>query len=305
LKGTLLKKEDIASIDGTGIIISSFNRQNLLMLEGITEIEKSDFILHHSKNKPEATSREDYNKSYHQLIEKINSGDFEKVVLSRVKEIPWKGNTIDLFDKLNTHYTSTFNYLFSCEDYGLWMGASPELLCSIENNKLNTVAIAGTKTKNESWGEKEIQEQLFVTKYIEQELTALGIEEVQLEGPEDLAAGPVEHLKTKISAEIGGTSWASIVNRLHPTPATCGIPTKKSMSFIDEIEIHQRDFYTGYIGILNDKQQFFVNLRCMQIGADSTNLYLGGGITKSSNLDDEWEETERKAKTLESILSSI
>ena len=46
-----------------------------------------------------------------------------------------------------------------------------------------------------------------------------------------------------------------------------------------------------------------MNLRCLELEKDNINLYIGGGITKDSNAEDEWEETVNKAKTIKSVFA--
>ena len=41
-----------------------------------------------------------------------------------------------------------------------------------------------------------------------------------------------------------------------------------------------------------------MNLRCTEIFANGVKLYVGGGITKDSIPEKEWEETELKSQTL-------
>ncbi|MBT8309777.1 MAG: isochorismate synthase, partial [Flavobacteriaceae bacterium] len=43
-------------------------------------------------------------------------------------------------------------------------------------------------------------------------------------------------------------------------------------------------------------------LRCMQIIGDEIFLYVGGGITKESIPNAEWEETVNKANTMKDVL---
>ena len=49
----------------------------------------------------------------------------------------------------------------------------------------------------------------------------------------------------------------------------------------------------------------FVNLRCMQLISEPENsaiLYIGGGITKASIPELEWEETIAKSKVMKNVL---
>ena len=42
----------------------------------------------------------------------------------------------------------------------------------------------------------------------------------------------------------------------------------------------------------------FVNIRCAQIVDETLTIYVGGGITKDSNADDEWNEILNKSQTM-------
>ena len=46
----------------------------------------------------------------------------------------------------------------------------------------------------------------------------------------------------------------------------------------------------------------FVNLRCMKIEDKLASIFVGGGITKDSNPEAEWEETVNKAQTMKKVL---
>ena len=49
--------------------------------------------------------------------------------------------------------------------------------------------------------------------------------------------------------------------------------------------------------------QLYVNLRCMQIKEQNAIVYVGGGITESSNPESEWRETVSKSQTIKKVLS--
>jgi len=111
-------------------------------------------------------------------------------------------------------------------------------------------------------------------------------------------SGQVIHLKTEFSFN-GKSIVSNFIDRLHPSSAICGKPREKAMVFIKENEPHNRKLYTGYLGYESDSEmRYFVNLRCMEIHKHTATLYLGGGITKQSILENEWKETEDKAQSL-------
>jgi len=98
----------------------------------------------------------------------------------------------------------------------------------------------------------------------------------------------------------------NFINELHPSSAISGMPKHTAITNIKEAETHHRKLYTGYLGFeKGDSINYFVNLRCMQVHKESATLYLGGGITKESILESEWEETEHKAQSLLSPLEKM
>jgi isochorismate synthase len=185
------------------------------------------------------------------------------------------------------------------------MGASPETLLEAKKNLVNTMSLAGTKQEGEEWTDKEIEEQDLVTQTIKRAFNKANCKELNIEGPNTIKAGQVQHLHTHISAILNKSDdWKPLLQTLHPTPAVCGIPTEEARKFIVENEKYNRAYYTGFLGVLaENKKQFFVNLRCMEIFEETALLYIGGGITAKSNLEKEWQETERKSLTLANHLN--
>ena len=95
-----------------------------------------------------------------------------------------------------------------------------------------------------------------------------------------------------------------LINALHPTSAVCGMPLEAARNFILESEKYNRKYYSGFLGEYKMQEQtnLFVNLRCCEIESQKTILYVGCGITKDSQTDKEFIETENKAKTILSVL---
>jgi isochorismate synthase len=79
------------------------------------------------------------------------------------------------------------------------------------------------------------------------------------------------------------------------------------MDFIKTSEKHSRGYYAGFLGPMgiSEPLRLYVNLRCMRVYDDRLILYIGGGITRESIPQDEWEETEIKADTLLSVLKKV
>jgi len=251
----------------------------------------------------EAIVKEDYLKLIANTVEELNTTSTQKIVISRIKEIDNNGiNLIQTFKNLHSNYPNAYLYLWYTQDQGLWIGASPELLLEEENLTVKTVSLAGTLPKGEEWTSKEIQEQQVVTDYIVSKLK--GSNRINIDGPITVDAGFFNHLKSYISAEVNNYNQVNeILDRLHPTPAVCGMPKDKAKDFIVANEGYDRKFYAGYFGFKTpEKSTYFVNLRCAQIFSNTVKLYVGGGIMPDSVPEKEWNETELKSKTIGNLL---
>src|SRR5690606_36067436 len=170
-------------------------------------------------------------------------------------------------------------------------------------------------------------EQQLVTDFILKQLESSNLKSQTLNlKPETIKAGNLVHLKTSITAIFNSKiNFKQLLRNLHPTPAVCGLPKDAAKQFILKNENYNREFYTGFLGEINVKtsvtrnnnsrnaennayatvktvSNLFVNLRCMQISNQEAIIYVGGGITKDSNDEAEWEETVQKALVMKNVL---
>jgi isochorismate synthase len=247
-------------------------------------------------------------------IHEIEQGSFEKVVLSRTLAIELS-NSFDIsiaFQKLCALYSNALISFVSIPEKGSWLGASPELLVSVENRRtFKTTALAGTQSftegvnlKNVAWTQKDIEEQALVERYIISCFKKIRLREYEEHGPRTVVAGNLMHLKSDFTVDMLATNFPQLgsvmLQLLHPTSAVCGVPLDTSLEFIHKLEGYDRQLYTGYLGPVNfnDSIDIFVNLRCLQLLPQKAILYAGAGITQDSVPEKEWDETELKLNTL-------
>ncbi|MFZ5970191.1 MAG: chorismate-binding protein [Bacteroidota bacterium] len=247
-------------------------------------------------------------------IEAVAQGSFEKVVPSRYKEIALDpaADLLAFFDRLCSSYPTAFVSLHSTPHTGTWIGATPELLVSIDENQVfRTVALAGTQKhqpgidlRQVSWTQKDIEEQALVSRYIINCFKKIRLREFDEHGPKTVQAGNLIHLKTEFQADMVATNFPQLgsvmLKLLHPTSAVCGMPLEQAENFLLAHEGYDRQLYAGYLGPVSIQQQsrVFVNLRCMQVLGATARVYAGAGVTIDSIPDKECEETEMKMNTL-------
>jgi isochorismate synthase len=276
------------------------------------------------------TNKGEHIKLVSKGIETIKTTELKKVVLSRcetheIGEI----HPLSIFKRLYNTYKNAMVYCWYHPKVGLWLGATPELLFKVEGKQLTTISLAGTQpfkgSEEVDWTHKEIEEQKIVTDYITHQIKPYS-KQINVSQVETVRAGNLLHLKSRITSLIHPSeSLKSIIEALHPTPAVCGFPKQMAKDFILQNESYSREYYTGFLGELNLKQSktrntnrrnvennayasvktysnFYVNLRCMQLKNDRALIYVGGGITKDSEPENEWEETLNKTKTMGKVL---
>ena len=294
-------------------ILSDFLGEKWFEFSGQEIHELIDFSWHFSASKPPEINKETYLKNAEGMLKAIQLIGMKKVVFSRVKHTEFSADkVIHFFNDLCNKYPKAFVYLASSPLFGTWIGASPEILLEVHGNHVFTMSLAATKsTENaEEWNQKELLEQQYVTDFILESLSENGIDSYDQNGPYTFEAGPVKHLRTDISFDLGSLTPIEITTALHPTPAVSGLPRALAIEMIEAVEKHDlnydRSLYTGFLGkISTDETKLYVNLRCCQLFSDTACLYLGGGFTKDSIVEDEWEETERKSKTLLSVIQDV
>lgn len=240
-------------------------------------------------------------KNLADVIDVIKENKLPKLVYSRRKIIT-DFHKIDLsksFKNLCDSYPNAFRYIF-IDEKNAWMGAFSEVLGKFNKKTYNfeTMSLAGTLPVSESWSEKEIEEQKPVTEYIRNILKNYS-DDIEESATYDHVSGNIKHLRTDFKAMIQPENLDSIIQRLHPTPAVCGIPKDFCKEKIRELEKFPRELYAGYIKIETEENIFyFVNLRCCKLYQDAVHIFAGGGITAKSSPEKEWHETELKSEAI-------
>lgn len=90
-----------------------------------------------------------------------------------------------------------------------------------------------------------------------------------------------------------------IIRALFPSGSVTGAPKIRAMEIISELEVSERDVYTGTIGYFAPTQaQFSVAIRTAILRNGEGTIGIGGGITYDSSSSNEWKESESKARFL-------
>jgi isochorismate synthase len=293
------------------IFVNSKNLPNLNFAPKVA-VQKVNKI---KQPKLKATGKKAYKQYVKDILKHIKKGGIKKVVAARIvlKRKPKHFNAVQNFQHLCKAYSASFVSLVFTPQYGLWIGATPEILLQHNQSGFKTYALAGTRANTPQnlkspWSDKEKSEHKIVSAYILKAFQSVSNTAPTIKGPETIVAGNLLHLRTVFEhAAIPKIKWLKLVDKLHPTPAVAGLPAKKAIRLILKNERSGRSFYSGYLGPvnMNNEINLFVNLRCMQVLKKQLAIYAGCGVVADSKPEDEWKESTLKTRTLLNVLKQL
>lgn len=259
-------------------------------------------------NKYPVTGETMYEPAFNLFHEKVASGAFHKLVLSRAVTLDrGLAEAEEIFFRACARYPHQMVAMFDIGYGNKWLIITPEiLLTSSTNGIFKTIALAGTMPADSTceWSIKNRQEQKVVADYIQSTLVPF-CDKCSMNGPYSVSAGGVQHLRTDFEFSCReGYDIGNILSSLHPTPAVCGMPKEQAQKFIRANEGYDREYYSGFSGPLNidGHSELYVTLRCAKIDNRQAILYAGGGIMPESEITSEKMETSLKMETIISII---
>ncbi len=272
----------------------------------ISEINKINVKSNTSKNK------------FLKIVEKakkyIKLGDIFQVVLSQRFEAKLTKKPIEIYKKLRVTNPSPFMYFFNFNDFQI-IGASPEILVRLRNNKITVRPIAGTRPRGKSLSQDKFYEKdlLKDKKELSEHLMLLDL------GRND--AGKVSKINTiKVTESFVIERYSRVIHIVSnvvgeynkkfskfksllagfPAGTVSGAPKIRAMEIIDELENSKRKVYAGGIGYFSANGEFDTCIALRTAIAKKNKFYVqaGAGIVADSVPTKEYEETVNKAKAL-------
>ena len=260
------------------------------------------------------TSKNKFIKMVNRAKKYIKLGDIFQVVLSQRFEAKLTKKPLDIYKKLRITNPSPFMFFFNFNDFQI-IGASPEILVRLRDNKITVRPIAGTRPRG-----KTVKEDLFYEKDLLKDKKELSEHLMLLDlGRND--AGKVSKVNTVkvtesfiieryshvmhiVSNVIGeyNKKFSKFKSMLAGFPAgtVSGAPKIRAMEIIDELETTKRKVYAGSIGYFSANGEFDTCIALRTAVAKNNKFYVqaGAGIVADSKPTNEYEETVNKAKAL-------
>ncbi len=287
---------------------------NLLIQSSIKNIDTK--INKYSKNikVKSNTSKNRFLSMVNKAKKYIKLGDIFQVVLSQRFEAKLTKKPIDIYKKLRVTNPSPFMFFFNFDDFQI-IGASPEILVRLRDNKITVRPIAGTrprgKTKKEDLfyqkdllkDKKELSEHLMLLDLGRNDAGKVSaINSVKV--TESFIIEKYSHVMHIVSNVVGkyNKKFSKFKSLLAGFPAgtVSGAPKIRAMEIIDELETTKRKVYAGGIGYFSANGEFDTCIALRTAVARKNKFYVqaGAGIVADSKPIKEYEETVNKAKAL-------
>jgi len=260
------------------------------------------------------TSKNKFLKMVNKAKEYIKIGDIFQVVLSQRFEAKLTKKPLEIYKKLRVTNPSPFMYFFNFEDFQI-IGASPEILVRLRDNKITVRPIAGTRPRGKNSKEdnffvkdllqdkKELSEHLMLLDLGRNDagkVSKIGTIKVT----ESFIVEKYSHVMHIVSNVVGiyNNKYSKFKSLLAGFPAgtVSGAPKIRAMEIIDELETTRRKVYAGGIGYFSANGEFDTCIALRTAVAKDKKFYVqaGAGIVADSNPIKEYEETINKAKAL-------
>ena len=264
---------------------------------------------------PGLEARASWDDSVTGLTSRIAAGDAEKVVLARRVQAESDGpvDVRNVLQRLRERYRECTVFALRAGEDACFLGATPEMLIALSGREVRADCLAGSAARGATGAEdaaigaalladdKERREHAIVARSLHESLSSLCHDIREPETPGLRRFANVQHLHTPLEATTDGRRHVlELVQRLHPSAATAGLPREASLSLIRDHEPFSRGWYAGPIGWIDAEGggEFAVALRSALVRDDVASLYAGCGIVPGSDPAREYAESQLKLQAM-------
>ena len=259
-------------------------------------------------------TREAFESAVRKGQEYIAAGDVYQVVLSQRFEAEVEAEPFTVYRALRHVNPSPYMFYVRMGPRAI-VGASPEMLVRVENGRVQTHPIAGTRPRGRDEAEDvRLADELKADEKERAEhvmLVDLGRNDVgrvseygSVRVPQFMGLERYSHVMHLVSVVEG--KLAADCDRLDalvscfPAGTVSGAPKIRAMEIIAELEPDRRGLYAGAVGYLDfaGNLDFCIAIRTIVMNGARASIQAGAGIVIDSNPAAEFEETRSKAGAL-------
>ncbi len=292
--------------------------ESLVRLEGALR-QPTDTALS-SPNWPEPsvsqrTSHQDFIDQVLRSKQHVVAGDVFQVVISQRFDLEFDGDALDVYRALRATNPSPYMYLLRLEDsqgsYDI-VGSSPEALVKVEQRKVTTHPIAGSRPRGKTLVEddslaegllldqKERSEHLMLVDLARNDLLKV-CEPQSVQVGEFMQVHRFSHVMHLVSTVDGqlrdGNTAVDALLATFPAGTLSGAPKPRALQIIADLEPTERGLFGGVVGYFDceGNADLAIAIRTTVIRNGVAHVQAGAGIVLDSVPESEYQETRSKA----------
>jgi anthranilate synthase component 1 len=265
-------------------------------------------------------TRKEFSDAVLQIKERIAAGDIFQAVLSRRLTCRLEGDGFAVYRRLRERNPSPYMYYLDFGDCRV-AGSSPEMLVRVENGRVTTVPIAGTRPRGLAPAEderlaaelladeKERAEHVMLVDLARNDIGAVSAYgSVSVEGFMTVERfSHVQHIVSTVSGRLReGMDRFDVLRSCFPAGTVSGAPKVRAMQIIGETERLRRGVYAGAVGYLGfaGTMDLAIAIRTVVVRGGVASVQVGAGIVADSDPDREWAETGNKGRAMLAALGA-
>lgn len=256
-------------------------------------------------------TKEEYRTMVEKTKEYIRDGDIFQAVISRRFVSRYEGSLLNPYRVLRTTNPSPYMVYMNLDDVEI-MSTSPETLVRLQNGRLTTFPVAGSRPRGgDEKEDKRLEEELLQDEKELSEhnmLVDLGRNDLgriskysSVEVTEYMMIhkySKIMHICSQVEGELREDKDAlDAVKAVLPAGTLSGAPKIRACEIIDELEKEPRGIYGGALGYIDFSGNLDTCIAIRMAVKKGGNVYVqaGGGIVADSQPEREYEESANKA----------
>lgn len=259
-------------------------------------------------------TKEEYGEIVEKTKEYIRDGDIFQAVISRRFVSDYEGSLINPYRVLRTTNPSPYMVYMNLDDVEI-MSTSPETLVRLQDGRLTTFPVAGSRPR----GKDDVEDKALMEDLLQDEkelsehnmLVDLGRNDLgrisrfsSVEVTEYMMIhkySKIMHICSQVEGDIREDRDAlDAVKSVLPAGTLSGAPKIRACEIIDELESEPRGIYGGALGYIDFSGNLDTCIAIRMAVKKDGKVYVqaGGGIVADSKPDMEYEESGNKARAV-------
>ncbi len=251
-------------------------------------------------------SRESYGKRFDKVKDYIRAGDCYQINLTQRFHANFEGDEWLAYQILDKANQAPFSGFIRLEHHAI-VSISPERLLELDQGRIETKPIKGTRPRREDPTEDEKEKALLGTTDKDKAENLMIVDllrndigrvakpgSVKVPKLFDVESFPaVHHLVSTVTAELDEQYGAvDLLRAGFPGGSITGAPKIRAMEIIEELEPHRRSVYCGSIGYISRCGRMDTSITIRTLISQENTLYAwaGGGLVYDSEVNSEYQE---------------